>query len=77
VLVVKVVPNSPAAKAGIRAGDVIQKLNGQAITDAASVQRVVENSQVGGDLRLELRRNGQNLNLAVQPGSFPTRTQLE
>jgi Do/DeqQ family serine protease len=72
VLVIKVVPNSPAAKAGIRAGDVIQKLGGQAVTDANSVQKVVENSQIGGDLRLELRRNGQNLNIAVQPGAFPT-----
>ncbi|MEH2107600.1 HhoA/HhoB/HtrA family serine endopeptidase [Nostoc sp.] len=75
VLVVKVVPNSPAAKAGIRAGDVIQTLGGQAVTDASSVQKAVENSQVGGDLRMELRRNGQNLNIAVQPGAFPTQVQ--
>ncbi|MDZ8032716.1 MULTISPECIES: HhoA/HhoB/HtrA family serine endopeptidase [unclassified Nostoc] len=75
VLVVKVVPNSPAAKAGIRAGDVIQTLGGQAVTDASSVQRAVENSQVGSDLRMELRRNGQNLNIAVQPGAFPTQVQ--
>ncbi|MEH1817960.1 MAG: HhoA/HhoB/HtrA family serine endopeptidase [Nostoc sp.] len=75
VLVVKVVPNSPAAKAGIRAGDVIQKLGGQAVTDASSVQKAVENSQVGGDLRLELSRNGQNINIAVQPGAFPTQVQ--
>ncbi|MGV0102444.1 HhoA/HhoB/HtrA family serine endopeptidase [Nostoc sp. DSM 114167] len=77
VLVVKVVPNSPAAKAGIRAGDVIQTLGGQAVTDASSVQRAVENSQVGSDLRMELRRNGQNLNIAVQPGAFPTQTQVQ
>ncbi|MBN3880751.1 MULTISPECIES: HhoA/HhoB/HtrA family serine endopeptidase [unclassified Nostoc] len=77
VLVVKVIPNSPAAKAGIRAGDVIQTLGGQAVTDASSVQRAVENSQVGSDLRMELRRNGQNLNIAVQPGAFPTQTQVQ
>jgi Do/DeqQ family serine protease len=75
VLVVKVMPNSPAAKAGVRAGDVIQKLNGQFVTDASSVQNAVEDSQVGGNLRLELRRNGQNLNLAVQPGAFPIKVQ--
>ncbi|KAB8333096.1 PDZ domain-containing protein [Scytonema tolypothrichoides VB-61278] len=75
VLVVKVMPNSPAAKAGIRAGDVIQKLNGQAVADAGSVQKAVENSQVGGNLRMELRRNGQNVNLAVRPGAFPTQMQ--
>ncbi|MBN4003667.1 HhoA/HhoB/HtrA family serine endopeptidase [Nostoc sp. LPT] len=75
VLVVKVVPNSPAAKAGIRAGDVIQTLGGQAVTDASSVQKAVENSQVGSDLRMELRRNGQDINIAVQPGAFPTQVQ--
>jgi Do/DeqQ family serine protease len=72
VLVVKVVPNSPAAKAGIKAGDVISKLNGKPVSDANSLQKVVEDSQIGKDLSLELRRNGQNLNLAVQPGAFPT-----
>ncbi|QIR37863.1 PDZ domain-containing protein [Tolypothrix sp. PCC 7910] len=72
VLVVKVVPNSPAAKAGIRAGDVIQKLNGQTVTDASSIQKAVDNSEIGGDVRLELRRNGQNVSVAVQPGAFPT-----
>jgi S1-C subfamily serine protease len=72
VLVVKVMPNSPAAKAGIRAGDVIQKLNGQSVTDGNAVQQVVENSKVGGDLRVELRRRGQTVSIAVQPGAFPT-----
>ncbi len=72
VLVVRVMPNSPAAKAGIRAGDVIQALNGQSVTDASGVQKAVDSSQVGGNLRLELRRNGQTINLAVQPGAFPT-----
>jgi Do/DeqQ family serine protease len=75
VLVVKVVPNSPAAKAGIRAGDVIQKLNGQAVTDATGVQEAVDSSQIGGEVRLELRRNGQNVNLAVKPGAFPNKVQ--
>lgn len=72
VLVVKVVPNSPAAQAGIRAGDVIEKLNGQTVTDESSIQQAVENTQVGSSLRVELSRRGQNLNLAVRPGVFPT-----
>ncbi|BAY14816.1 peptidase S1 and S6 chymotrypsin/Hap [Nostoc sp. HK-01] len=75
VLVVKVLPNSPAAKAGLRAGDVIQKLEGNAVTDAESVQKAVDQSRIGGDLRLELRRNGQTLNLSVRPGAFPSQVQ--
>lgn len=72
VLVVKVMPNSPAAKAGLRTGDVIQRLNGQAVTDASNVQRAVENAGVGGQLQLELWRNGRSVNLAIQAGTFPT-----
>ncbi|MBD2502387.1 HhoA/HhoB/HtrA family serine endopeptidase [Anabaena azotica] len=71
VLVVKVMPNSPAAKAGLRAGDVIQKLNGQAVSDASNVQRAVENTGVGKQLQMELWRNGRNINLGVQTGAFP------
>ena len=71
VLVVKVVPNSPAATSGIRAGDVIEKLNGQSVADSASIQQAVENSQIGTDVRLELRRNGQKINLSVCPCAFP------
>ena len=68
VLVVKLMPDSPAAKAGVRAGDVIQKLNGQAVTEAETIQQVVEHTSMGKDLPLEVRRNGNNLNLAVRPG---------
>ncbi|MDH6098609.1 trypsin-like peptidase domain-containing protein [Anabaenopsis sp. FSS-46] len=72
VLIMRVMPNSPAAKAGLRAGDVIQQLNGKSVTQASSIQKAVENAQVGGDVRLGLRRNGQNINLAVRTGAFPT-----
>lgn len=72
VLIMRVMPNSPAAKAGLRAGDVIQQLNGKSVTEASSIQKAVENAQVGGDVRLGLRRNGQNINLAVRTGAFPT-----
>lgn len=75
VLIVKVMPDSPAAKAGIRAGDVIQKLNGESVIDATAVQKAVEKAQVGGNLRLDLRRNGQTINIAVRPGTFPTNIQ--
>ncbi|MEY3868589.1 MAG: hypothetical protein RLZZ338_2480 [Cyanobacteriota bacterium] len=73
VLIVKVIPNSPAAKAGLRAGDVIEKINTQEVKDANSVQQIVESSQVGNTLQISLKRNGQSLNLGVKSGSFPTK----
>lgn len=75
VLVVRVLPNSPAATSGLRAGDVIQRLNGQAITDAESIQKAVEEANVGGNLRLDLRRNGQTIDVAVRPRALPDSVQ--
>jgi S1-C subfamily serine protease len=74
VLVVKVMPDSPAAKDGIYAGDVIVKANHQLATRANFLQQAVENSSIGGNLQLEIRRNGQTIKLSVQPGSFPENT---
>lgn len=70
VLVVRVVPNSPAAQAGLRVGDVISQINGQIIRDAAEVQQLVEQTGVGHQLRLELRRNGQSQGFAVRTGTL-------
>ena len=75
VLVVRVMPNSPAARAGLRSGDVISKVNNQEIATADELQKLVEASQVGSNLQLHLKRNDQDLTIAVQPGAFPTTTQ--
>ena len=72
VLVIRVVPDSPADRAGLRAGDVISQIDGQAVKDADALQQVVESSQVGTNLQLALKRNGQEMNLAVKAGAYPT-----
>ena len=71
VAIVSVVPNSPAAAAGLRAGDVIQKINNQPIIQSEAVQEFVQNAKVGGLLQMEINRNGQIVNLTVKPGSLP------
>lgn len=71
VLIVRVVEDSPAAKAGLRAGDVVVTIGNQSATDESTVQQAVENSKIGEDLPIEIRRNGQTLNLAVKPAVLP------
>ncbi len=65
------VPASPAAASGLRAGDVIQKINNQPIIQSEAVQEFVQNARVGGILQMEINRNGQILKLSVKPGSLP------
>ncbi|HEY9695419.1 MAG TPA: HhoA/HhoB/HtrA family serine endopeptidase [Oculatellaceae cyanobacterium] len=77
VLIAKVVDNSPAAKSGLRAGDVIQKIDGKAVESAADVQQRVEGSEINGVLQLEVNRNGQIQTIPVRPGAFPTQEQPE
>lgn len=74
VVIFRVQPNSPAARAGLRNGDVIKRINGQAVTKAEQVQQAVENASIGGTLRVEVSRNGRSTTVSVQPGAFPTRT---
>jgi Do/DeqQ family serine protease len=75
VLVLKVMSNSPAAKAGLRAGDVIKQINGEVVKDANTVQQAVEKGSVGSDMQIALRRNGQNVTIAVQPAAVPVEQQ--
>jgi S1-C subfamily serine protease len=72
ILVVRVMLNSPAADAGLRAGDVIHKANGNIVTDANELQKLVEETKVGGTLKIELNRNGIPQTIQAHLGKMPT-----
>ncbi|MBE9009562.1 trypsin-like peptidase domain-containing protein [Pseudanabaenaceae cyanobacterium LEGE 13415] len=74
VVIFQVLPNGPAAKSGLRPGDVIKRVNGQAVTKSEQVQQAVENASVGGNLQLEISRGGRTTTVSVQPGAYPTQT---
>lgn len=71
VLIFDVVRDSPAARAGLKPGDIIQKVGGKAIEKAAQVQEQVEASKVGADLEIEVTREGKTRKLQVRPTAFP------
>lgn len=71
VLVIQVVSGSPADRAGIKAGDVVKRINGQDVTTAEELQKVVEASQVGNKLQVELKREGRDESLEVQTAAYP------
>ena len=71
VLVVRVLPESPAATAGMRAGDIIQSIAGQAVDSAEAVQMQVSESRVGQPLPVQVLRGGKTVELQVTPGEYP------
>ncbi|MBD2448791.1 trypsin-like peptidase domain-containing protein [Nostoc sp. FACHB-152] len=71
VLLVSIVSRSPAAVAGLRPGDVIRQINGQSVTTVEEVQRLVENSQIGNPLQVQVERNGQITQIPVNPAPLP------
>ncbi|MEH2434655.1 MAG: HhoA/HhoB/HtrA family serine endopeptidase [Nostoc sp.] len=73
VLLVDIVPRSPASTAGLQAGDVIKSINNQPVTKIEEVQKLVENSKIGTKLPIGVERNGQIVQVGVQPAPLPVR----
>ncbi|MEH1964942.1 MULTISPECIES: HhoA/HhoB/HtrA family serine endopeptidase [unclassified Nostoc] len=73
VLLVEIVPRSPASVAGLRVGDVIKSINNQPVTKIEEVQKLVEKSKIGTNLPIEVERNGQTVQVGVQPAPLPVR----
>jgi S1-C subfamily serine protease len=65
VLVVQVLPDTPAAAGGIRSGDVIIAIDNQSVASAEQLQRLVEQSQVGQTLKIQVKRGNQTQVLSV------------
>jgi serine protease Do len=72
-MITSVTTPSPAAEAGLRAGDVILLVDGRPIEGPGSLQARIEIARVGEPLNLTISRNGQSLVLPVKPETQPDR----
>ncbi|PSM49434.1 serine protease [Chroococcidiopsis sp. CCALA 051] len=72
VLIVQVAPNSPAARAGLRPGDIITQINSTEIQNADSVQDAVEATNLGKSLQITVNRNGSTQQLTLKPEQLPS-----
>ncbi|MEM1368010.1 MAG: HhoA/HhoB/HtrA family serine endopeptidase [Cyanobacteria bacterium P01_H01_bin.15] len=74
VVIVQVVPNSAAAKAGLRSGDVILQLDEQKVEEPSDVQKVVEQKAAGDPLAMTVERDGRSQEIAVTVGTLPNQS---
>ncbi len=60
-----VISGSPADKAGIKDGDIITQINGQAIDQNNSLSAVIQNYNVGDAVDLKILRNGKTMDIKI------------
>jgi len=70
-LVVDVVDQGPAAAAGLKRGDVVAAIDGQAVDDAESVGFRLGVKPLGGSASLKVLRDGKTLDLSLKLASAP------
>jgi serine protease Do len=70
-LVAQVIPDSPAAKAGLKSGDMIVAFEGHAISKADDLPRLVAGATVGGSAALKVLRDGKPLTVTAQIAAMP------
>ena len=73
VLVVDVVPDTPAESAGIRQCDLIRAVNGTPVENPSAVQLAVDRGRVGQPMQITIERNGLEQTLEVLPKELPRR----
>jgi serine protease Do len=76
-LVTEPQPNSPAAKAGLKAGDVIVSVDGAALKDSRELAQRIGTMSPGSAVRLEVLRDGSQQTMTVTLGQVPDQQQAQ
>lgn len=71
VLVEKVMPNTPGAKAGLQPGDVITEFNGKKVSQSTELQNQVGSTPVGTKTNLTILRDGKPMALSITLAELP------
>ena len=70
-LISRVSDDSPAAEAGLKAGDVIIKLNGEEIDDSGAVHHAMSDTEPTQEVEVKVVRKGKKKTIKVTLGEMP------
>jgi len=69
----KIVPDSPAAKAGLKENDVVMEINGQRVEGAAQFRRMIHEIPAGRSVQLTVWRDGRAQTVSATLGKSQER----
>ncbi len=69
----QVLKDSPADKAGIKAGDIISNLDGVEVNEGSSISTIVNKRKVGDKIEVLLDRGGEKLTIEIELSEAPDR----
>ena len=69
-LVASTTPGGPAEDAGIKAGDIILKFDGQDVPEMTDLPRIVAETEIGKEVTVTLWRNGETVTETVEIGEL-------
>jgi serine protease Do len=75
-LVARVLPDSPAERAGLRVGDVILSFNGVDVPRSSALPPIVGRTRVGAPAKVEILRDGQRRTIEVTIAELPPDDEL-
>ena len=75
-VIASVEPTGPAGRGGLKAGDVVTRINGRAVTPDQTLSYLVSNVPPGQTARLDVLRSGRPQTVNVTVASRPSREQL-
>ena len=71
-LVGEVTPNSPAAKSGLKQGDIVIGVNGQPVPNASQLRSRIGMLDPNSSVTLKVWRDGKTMDVPVTLGEFPS-----
>ena len=75
--VMRVIPDSPAARAGLQPYDIIQSINGRTVKSMSDIQSEIMFLKPGSSAKLGILRDGQKLTLNVVVKEMPSTGELD
>jgi S1-C subfamily serine protease len=73
VMLASIETGSPADRAGLKAGDIVLAVDGQPVTGADDLIRILTGEKIGRAVEIELLRKGQRERITLTPEERPRR----